>query len=73
MSHIHINRPRGYYIGQVRRAGYRRWDTVTGKCKSSESAMSKAALKMKGRKRARVLFCDYKGWYGATVVMEASR
>lgn len=69
----HVNIPRGYYIGQVRPAGARLWQTVTGKCKSGESAMSRAALKMRDKRRARVLFIDTGGWYEPTLVMECSR
>lgn len=70
---IHINIPRGYYIGQVRKHGYRLYETVTGHCKTPESAMAKAMLKMKGMKRARVLFIDNSGWYEPHVTMEAFR
>lgn len=73
MTLVHINIPRGYYIGQVRRRGARRWQTVTGKCKTAERAMSRAVNVMAGYQRARCLFCDVDGWYGATVVLEASR
>ena len=73
IHNLHICRPRGYYVGQVREAGYRRWTTATGRCKSAESALSKAALKMHDMKRARVLFVDSSGWYEPNVVMEARR
>ena len=72
-TRIHINRPRGHYIGQVRHYGARRWATVTGHCKSPESAMSGAMLHFEGMFRARVLFVDESGWYDPNVVMEASR
>ena len=70
---IHINAPRGHYIGQVRRRGGRRWITVTGRCRTGESAMAKAAPKMRGMHRARVLFIDNSGWYEPTFVMECAR
>lgn len=73
MELIHILRPSGYYIGQVRGLGCRLYRTVTGKCRSTESAMSKAVLKMKKNdKRVRVLFIDDSGWYEAMTKMEAS-
>jgi len=71
--HIHINRPTGYYIGQVRRHGARRWKDVTGKLKTAERAMSLAAARMKGYHRARALFIDTSGYYDPRVVMEAKR
>jgi hypothetical protein len=73
MTLIHINIPRGYYIGQVRAFGYRRWKTITGHCRTAEAAMSKATAKMKGYHRARVLFIDNSGWYEPTIIMEAKR
>lgn len=73
ISNLHICWSRGYYVGQVREAGYRRWTTATGRCKSAESALSKAALKMHDMKRARVLFVDSSGWYEPNIVMEAKR
>lgn len=71
--HIHINRPRGYYIGQVRRYGARRRKYATGRCKSAERALSLAASDMDGFHRARVLFIDISGYYDPRVVMEAVR
>lgn len=70
-SHILI--PRGYYLGQTRRCGFRRWKTVTGKCRSGEAALSLAARKMKGMHRARVLFVDTCGYYDPNIVLEAHR
>lgn len=70
---LHLNVARGYWIGQVRTAGCRKWDTVTGRCRSPESALSLAALSMKGRKRARALFVDISGWYDPHVSIEAKR
>lgn len=70
---LHINIPRGHYIGQVRKMGVQRWDTVTGRCSSAESAMSRAALKMQSQYRARVLFIDASGWYAPNLIMEAKR
>lgn len=71
--HIHINRPSGYYIGQVRRYGARRWQGVTGKLKTAERALSLAASDMDGFHRVRVLFIDTSGYYDPRVVMEAKR
>lgn len=74
MSYVHIHAPRGYYIGQTRRYGYRLWNTVTGRCKTAEAAMSKAVLTMSHNdKRARVLFITFDGWYEPSIVMEAAR
>lgn len=73
MSRVHIHWSRGHYIGQVRWYGARRFLTVTGRCKTAESAMSKAALKMKNYHRARVLFIDSSGYYGPEVIMECKR
>jgi cell division protein FtsI/penicillin-binding protein 2 len=70
---IHILFARGYYLGQVRKAGYRKWVTITGKCKTPESAMSKATKQMQGFKRARVLMIDYNPYYEPTIVMECAR
>lgn len=74
MTLIHIHAPRGDYIGQVRKYGHRRWETVTGKCKSAPAAMRLAMFAMSGdMKRARVLFCTRDGWYEPNIVMELSR
>jgi hypothetical protein len=74
MGYVHICRPRGYYIGQVRQFGYRRWSTVTGRCRKPEPALSRAVAKMRAdHKRARALFVDTSGYYGPHVSMEASR
>lgn len=70
---VHVNIPRGHYLGQIRLAGHRNWETV---CKSriAERAMARAVLKMgRNHKRARVLFVDTGGWYEPTQVMECSR
>lgn len=72
-SLVHINIPRGHYVGQVRAYGHRYYKTVTGRCRSAEAAMSKAAASMKGYHRARVLLIDDSGWYPPNVVMEAKR
>lgn len=70
---LHICWARGYYIGQVRSVGCRNWDTVTGRCRTPESALSRAALKMRNRKRARALFVDTTGYYDPHVSIEAIR
>jgi len=71
---IHVNRPQGYFLGQVRRYGGQNWETVTGRCMSAEGALSKALLCMKPTDfRARALFVDSLGWYDSRVVMEAKR
>lgn len=68
---VHINRPSGYYIGQVRRCGHRLWKSVTGPRKSAHQALAAAVLKGKNYKRARVLFIDNCLYYDPHVVMEA--
>lgn len=73
MTKAHIHWSRGYYIGQVRAFGFQRYRTVTGKCATAESAMSRAALKMEGYHRARVLFIDNSGYYEPNVIMECKR
>lgn len=74
MTLVHILIPRGHYIGQVRQRGYRRWRTVTGKCKTDTAAMACAAAKMgPNDKRARVIFIDHSGWYEPHIAMECSR
>lgn len=70
--YIHILRPRGHYIGQVRRCGARLWDTVTKPRRSAHHALAAAVLKGKGMKRARVLFIDDSPYYDPLVVMEAT-
>ena len=73
MSCVYINIPHGHYIGQVRPTGAQRWQTVTGNCKTAESALSKAVLKMAKMQRARALFIDASGRYKPYVSMEAKR
>lgn len=73
MTFIHINKPRGYFLGQVRHYGARKWKTVTGKCKSAESAVSKAALDKSEWFRIRVLFVDSSGWYEPHITFEGNR
>lgn len=77
-GHIHILRPKGYYLGQVRIRGHRLWRTVAGKngkdrhFRFAQDAMVKAILTMGDHHlRARVLFCTE--WYDPLVVMEAKR
>lgn len=70
---VHINRPRGCYLGQLRLTGHRLWDTVTKPRRSAKAAMVAAVLKSRwGHKRARVIFMDSSGWYDPHVVMEAT-
>jgi len=70
---LHLNVARGYWIGQVRSVGCRKWTTVTGRCSTPESALSRAVLRMKGRKRSRALFIDISGYYDPHVSIEAVR
>lgn len=71
---VHINRPHGHYLGQVRILGHQKWKTVTGKCRSAKHALAAAVLKSNPQihKRARVLFIDNSGWYDPHIVMEAT-
>ena len=71
-ANVHICRPRGYYIGQLRGIGCRRWRTVTGHCRSDMGALRNAISKA-GRddKRARTLFIDRSGWYEPNLGAEA--
>jgi len=71
-GNLHICVPRGHYIGQLRGVGCRRWRTVTGKCRSSRTALMRAVAKA-GRedKRARTLFIDHSGWYEPNICASA--
>lgn len=74
MIHIHINRPAHHFIGQIRRYGHQRWETVTGKCKTHQAAMCKAINAMAAdHNRARVLLIADCGYYEPTVVLEARK
>ena len=70
---LHVCVPHGYYIGQVKGYGCRRWRTVTGKCRISNNALSKAIRNMSHNNdtRARVLFVDTSGWYDPNIIAEA--
>lgn len=71
---VHVCIPHGHYIGQVRGRGCRKWQTVTGRCTKSESALSAALRKMHwSDHRARALFVDDSPYYEPSVVMEAKR
>lgn len=70
---LHLNVARGYWVGQVRSVGCRKWTTVTGRCRSPESALSRALLRMKRCKRYRALFIDTSGYYDPHVSIEAVR
>jgi len=71
---IHVCVPRGYFVGQVRGIGCRKWRTVTGRCRDPRRALARAVCKMaRDDKRARVLFIDRSGWYEPNLVMRASR
>ena len=72
MTMVHIHAPKGYYIGQIRLYGHRKWETVTENLPDMNVAMSLAVLAMKpGHKRSRVLFIA--DWYEPVVVMECNR
>ena len=69
---IHIHRPAGHYIGQVRKRYERRWRTVTAKLQTPEKALSMAALMMAPSDAfACVLFLT--DWYDPMVAMEVTR
>lgn len=78
---VHVNIPRGHYVGQVRLRGHKWWATVTfagtkkqRRFKTAESALAAAVRQMgKYHLRARALFIDSSGWYEPTVSMEAKR
>jgi hypothetical protein len=71
---IHINRPRGYYIGQICLRGERTWIEVTGRCTRDTYALSRAVKAMgPGCNRARALFVDTSNYYEPHVAMEARR
>jgi hypothetical protein len=70
----HVHAPAGYYLGQIRGRGCRRWLTVTGQCSTATGAMSRATAKMRDDdKRARVLWITRDGWYEPNLVMECVR
>lgn len=74
MSAIHIHAPNGYFLGQVRAGGAHKWRTVTQKCKTWNSALSRAVMKMEDHhKRARVIYVVESGYYDPTVIAEASK
>lgn len=69
---IHIHKPAGHYIGQVRQQYERKWRTVTKEWQTPEKALSMAALKMAPTdKFARVIFVTE--WYDPMVAMEVTR
>lgn len=70
IGNVHILMASGHYIGQARRLGHRRWETITGKCRTAESAMANAAKKMKPYHRLRVLLIDSNPYYGPTQVFD---
>ena len=55
MSLLHVSTIKGLYIGQVKGHNKKNYETVTGRCKTMESALSKAAKFMHGNKYLRVL------------------
>ena len=67
---IHVLMASGYYIGQIRDIGHRKFKTVTERCKSMEGALSKAAAKAKAWHRIRVLLIDSNPYYGPTQVFD---
>lgn len=73
-GNLTICRPTGCFIGQVRRTGFRKWETVTMKHASAERALACAIRRMtREHKRARVLFLDASGYYEPNLMMEARR
>jgi len=72
---VHINRPRGHYVAQVRGRGCRLYRSVDNKeYATPEAALAKAVLAMKeSDHRARALFITDDGWYEPHVAMEAHR
>ena len=71
---VHINRPRGYYLGMIRIRGCRKWTIVTGRCRRGETALAKAVMKMGWQhSRARSVFFDMSGYYEPRIAIEACR
>ena len=70
---IHVLRPKGHYIGQVREYGFQKYRTVTGRCRTAESAIARTGAKMKGQHRLRVLFVDHSPYYEPNLVFEGIR
>lgn len=73
LNALHIHVQKGRYIGQVRKAGHRLWQTVTTEYETSEGALTVLSAKMEGMKRGRVLFIDDSGYYEPNIVMEINR
>jgi hypothetical protein len=64
----------GYFIGQVRPYGMGSWVTITGRCRTADAAMRKAAMLMKQSDyAARAVFVDARGWHESRVAVEAKR
>lgn len=72
-SKIHVLMSSGYYIGQVRQCGYRKYETVTGKCKTLGAAIAKASKHFKGNHRLRVIYVDHNPYYEPSVAFEGKR
>ena len=71
---IHIHQPKGRYLGQIRKKGYRSWRTVVRTRISAQRALSVAVTKMEDSDvQARVIFCTDDGWYEPNLLMEATR
>jgi len=72
---LHIMWNHGKYIGQLRRAGYQKWETVTRMCKTREGALVRAAEAAKGRqwKRIRVLHISDNPYYGPSLSFEGKK
>jgi hypothetical protein len=71
MTRVHIHAPSGYYVGQTRRYGHRRWKQQGEDAPNAKQAMRQALDAMtENDKRCRVLFCAE--WYDPIVVMELS-
>lgn len=65
---------KGYFIGQVRPYGMSSWVTLTGRCKSADSALRKATMLMKQSDYgARAVFVDSRGWHASRVAVEVKR
>jgi hypothetical protein len=68
MSHVHIHAPAGVYIGQRRKRGHRRWETMTHEHDDKHKALIELVAHMKGYMHGRVIFCAE--WYEPNVVVE---
>lgn len=68
---LHINRPSGIYVAQVRKPYHKLWETVSEHSDKKDAEVASITAMSEDHKKARVLFCA--AWYDPILVMEASR